>query len=72
MAVEESPDQWAEEVAHEWVVAGVVAGRVWSVGRGDDPDRGGTDHHEAADACTAMACAMAAVAGVTIPAWAAR
>jgi hypothetical protein len=25
---------------------------VWSVGRGHDPDWGGTDHHEAADACT--------------------
>ena len=52
MAVEESSDEWAEEVTHEQVVAGVVAGRVWSVGRGHDPDRGGTDHHEAADACT--------------------
>jgi hypothetical protein len=39
-------------MAHEWVVAGVVAGRVWSVGRGDDPDRCGTDHHEATDTCT--------------------
>jgi hypothetical protein len=52
VAAKESPDQRAEEIAHEQVVAGIVARRVWSVCRRHDTDRRSTDHHEAADACT--------------------
>src|SRR4029453_10432030 len=36
VAAKESPDQRAEEVAHEQVVAGVVARRLWPVGRRND------------------------------------
>jgi hypothetical protein len=52
VAAKESPDQWAEEVPHEQVIAGIVARRLRLVGRGHDTDRRSTDHHEAADACT--------------------
>ena len=72
MAAKESPDQRAEEVAHEQVVTGVVARRVRSVGRQHDPTGAALITTRRRTPAPSMACAMAAVAGATIPAWAAR